>query len=73
MLIYKDVRSAKQADGTYGGPDGIVSQTDDLVRLSNRSNPYSVTANLSAEYKDFSITRKSTPTGEATVSYRKTR
>ncbi len=56
MLIYKDVRSAKKADGTYDGPDGIVSETDDKVQLSHRSNPYSVTANLSAEYKDFSIT-----------------
>ena len=56
MLIYKDVRSTKQADGAYGGPDGIVSEQDDKVQLSHRSNPYHITTNLSAEYKDFSIT-----------------
>ncbi len=56
MLIYKDVRSTKKSDGTYGGPDGIVSESDDKVQLSHRSNPYHFTTNLSAEYKDFSIT-----------------
>ncbi|NDV83295.1 TonB-dependent receptor [Bacteroides sp. 51] len=57
MLIYKDVRgSTKQADGTYGGPDGVVSQTDDQVRLSNRSNPYGFTTNMSAEWKGISLT-----------------
>ena len=55
MLIYKDVRSTKKADGTYGGPDGIVSEADDKVQLSHRNNPYHFTTNLSAEYKDFSI------------------
>lgn len=43
MLIYKDVRGARQDDGTYAGPDGVVSSEDDQVRLSNRSNPYSMT------------------------------
>ena len=57
MLMYKDVRgSTKQADGTYGGPDGVVSQTDDQVRLSNRSNPYGFTTNMSAEWKGISLT-----------------
>ena len=55
MLIYKDIRSTKLADGTYGGPDGIVNEADDKVQLSHRSNPYHITTNLSAEYKDFSI------------------
>ena len=55
MLIYKDVRGKKDADGNYTGPDGSVDETFDLVQLSNRSNPYGFTANLSAEYKSFSI------------------
>ncbi|WP_303029656.1 TonB-dependent receptor [uncultured Duncaniella sp.] len=56
MLIYKDVRGARLPDGTYEGPDGIVDKENDQVRLSNRSNPYHVTANLNATWKGFSIT-----------------
>ena len=56
MLIYKDVRGARQDDGTYAGPDGVVSSEDDQVRLSNRSNPYSMTMNLNAEWKGLSLT-----------------
>ncbi len=56
MLIYKDVRGARQPDGTYAGPDGIVDKDNDQVRLSNRSNPYHVTANLNATWKGFSLT-----------------
>lgn len=57
MLIYRDVRGAKQADGTYAGPDGIVDKDNDQVRISNRaSNPYGFTTNLSAEYKGLSLT-----------------
>lgn len=55
MLIYKDVRGELQSDGTYAGPDGVVDGDNDQVRMSNRSNPYGVTTNLSAEYKGFSI------------------
>jgi len=55
MLIYKDVRGAQQADGTYAAPDGVVDKDNDQVRLSNRSNPYGFTANLGAEWKNFSI------------------
>lgn len=56
MLIYKDVRGAYDAEtGTYAGPDGIVDEENDQVRLSNRSNPYGFTTNLSAEWKGFSV------------------
>ncbi len=62
MLIYKDVRGQLKADADnykgadkYDGPDGIVDALD-LVRLSDRSNPYHFTLNLNGEYKDFSIT-----------------
>ena len=57
MLIYKDVRGAyDETTGTYGGPDGIVDDEDDQVRLSNRSNPYGFTTNLNAEWKGLSLT-----------------
>ena len=57
MLIYKDVRGAQQADGTYAGPDGIVDKDNDQVQLSSRSsNPYGFTTNLSAEWKGISLT-----------------
>lgn len=55
MLIYKDVRGAQQPDGTYAAPDGIVDKDNDQVRLSNRSNPWGFTTNLSAEWKGISI------------------
>ncbi len=56
MLIYKDVRGKRLEDGTYEGPDGIVDKDNDQVRLSNRSNPYGFTTNLSAEWKGISLT-----------------
>lgn len=60
MLIYKDVRGPQVTDEnghTYNeGPDGIVDTDNDLVQLSNRSNPYHFTLNLGADYKDFSVT-----------------
>ena len=56
MLIYKDIRSAMQPDGTYLGPDGNINDSDDLVRLSNRANPYHITLNLNAEWKGLSLT-----------------
>ncbi len=56
MLIYKDVRGAQQADGTYAGPDGVVDKDLDQVCLANRSNPYGFTLNLGADYKGFSLT-----------------
>ena len=57
MLIYKDVRGQYDAaTKTYGAPDGIVDQELDQVHLSNRSNPYGLTTNLSAEWKGLSLT-----------------
>lgn len=55
MLIYKDVRGVQQPDGTYAAPDGIVDKDNDQVHLSNRSNPWGFTTNLSAEWKGISI------------------
>ena len=56
MLIYKDVRGYDKATGEVLAPDGKVSWEDDQVRLSNRSNPYGLTANLNAEWKGLSLT-----------------
>lgn len=56
MLIYKDVRGARQTDGSYAGPDGIVDRDNDQVCLSNRSNPYGMTLNMNATWKGFSVT-----------------
>ncbi len=56
MLIYKDVRGPQQPDGTAAGPDGVVDAENDLVRLSDRSNPYGFTVNFGCEYKRFSLT-----------------
>lgn len=54
MLIYKDVRSRQKPDGSYDGPDGIVDEND-LVQISNRSNPYGFTMNLKVEWKGVSL------------------
>lgn len=56
MIIYKDVRGPQQADGTYAEPDGVVDEDNDQVRLSNRTNPYSFTLNLGADWKGLSLT-----------------
>ncbi len=56
MLIYKDVRGPQLPDGTYAAPDGIVDKDNDQVQLSNRANPYGMTFNLGATYKNLSLT-----------------
>ena len=57
MLIYKDVRGYDSATGEYIYAQYCkVDNEDDQVRLSNRSNPYHVTANLNAEWKGLSVT-----------------
>lgn len=56
MLIFKDVRGPQQPDGTYAAPDGVVDKDNDQVQLSSRSNPYGMTFNLGANYKNFSLT-----------------
>ena len=55
MLIYKDVRGQQLEDGSYEGPDGIVSQDDDQVRISNHDNDYGFTTNFGCEWKGFSL------------------
>lgn len=55
MLIYKDVRGARQPDGSYAAPDGIVDTENDLVHLNNRNNPYAVTLNFGGEWKNLSF------------------
>ena len=55
MLIYKDVRGSQNADGSYNAPDGIVDKENDLVKISNRSNPYGFTINFGGEWKGLSF------------------
>ncbi len=56
MLIYKDIRGSRLSDGTFEGPNGVVNESEDRVRLSNRSNPYNITLNLNAEWKGLALT-----------------
>jgi len=56
MLIYKDVRGQQNADGSYKDVDGVVDATNDIVKISNRSNnPYGFTANFGGEWKGLSF------------------
>lgn len=54
-LIYNDVRGQRNADGTYGEKDGVIDEND-YVKISHRvSNPYGLTMNFGASYKNFSF------------------
>ena len=55
MLIYKDIRGPQNADGTYQAADGVVDKEVDLVKVSNRSNPYGLTVNLGGEWRGLSF------------------
>lgn len=56
MLIYEDVRGAKDENGNYTAPDGVINAQDDAVRLSKRSsNPYKANLNLNFVYKSLSL------------------
>ncbi len=56
MLIYEDVRGPKDDDGNWTGPDGIISESDDIVQISKRqSNPYRSNLNLNFVWKSFSL------------------
>lgn len=55
MLIYKDIRTNQNPDGTYDEtPDGKVNEHD-KVQISHRGNPYGLTMNLKAEWKGISL------------------
>lgn len=56
MLIYKDIRGARQDDGSYAGPDGIIDADLDQVQLGTRGNIYGFTMNLGADWKGLSFT-----------------
>lgn len=56
MLIYEDIRGAKDDDGNYTAPDGIINEKDDAVCISKRSsNPYTMNGNLNFVWKQFSL------------------
>lgn len=54
-LIYRDVRGQRNADGSYGEKDGVIDGND-YVKISHRANnPYGLTMNFGASYKNFSF------------------
>ena len=54
-LIYRDVRGQRNADGSYGEKDGVIDEND-YVKISHRANnPYGLTMNFGASYKNFSF------------------
>ncbi|MFT3752200.1 MAG: SusC/RagA family TonB-linked outer membrane protein [Paludibacter sp.] len=61
MLIYNNIRGSQKADGSYYGPNdpadpnaGYVDEND-VVQISNRSNPWGFTVNLGGEWKGLSF------------------
>jgi TonB-linked SusC/RagA family outer membrane protein len=54
-LIYRDVRGAQQADGSYGAPDGVVDENDYVQIAKHSSNVYGFTLNLGGEWKGLSF------------------
>jgi TonB-linked SusC/RagA family outer membrane protein len=57
MLIYRDVRGSENSNGTYQAPDGVIDNTNDLVRISKySSNPYGFTTKFGGDWKGFSFT-----------------
>ncbi|HET9503014.1 MAG TPA: TonB-dependent receptor [Hymenobacter sp.] len=55
MLYYEDIRGLKNADGTYGEPDGVITDADVEYLTPKASNHYSVGFNPSITYKSLSI------------------
>lgn len=56
MLIYEDIRGAKDENGNYTAPDGNIDSDLDLVEISHRqNNPYNLNFNLNVIYKSFSL------------------
>jgi TonB-linked SusC/RagA family outer membrane protein len=53
MLYYRDVRGALQPDGTFGGPDGIIDENDQVRLARKASNHYGIAMTLRAGYKGF--------------------
>ncbi|CAG5068951.1 TonB-dependent receptor P3 [Dyadobacter sp. CECT 9623] len=55
MLYYKDIRGPRQADGTYSGPDGKITE-EDLDWLTHKeSNHYNFGFSLGFNYRGFSL------------------
>lgn len=61
MLIYNNIRGSQKSDGSYYGANdpndpkaGYVDEND-LVLISNRSNPYGFNLNLNGEWKGISL------------------
>ena len=56
MLIYEDVRGPKDENGNWTGPDGKITEEEDMVQISKRqNNPYRSNLNLNFVWKSFSL------------------
>jgi TonB-linked SusC/RagA family outer membrane protein len=55
MLYYQDIRGLKNADGSYGEPDGLITDADVEYLTPKANNHYSVGFNPSITYKSLNI------------------
>ena len=55
MLYYRDVRGALKPDGTFGAPDGIIDNNDQIQLAKRQSNHYGFGITLSAGYKGLAL------------------
>ncbi|MFD1771975.1 SusC/RagA family TonB-linked outer membrane protein [Sphingobacterium suaedae] len=55
MLYYRDVRGQLQADGTFGAPDGIIDENDQIQLSKRKDSHYGFGLTLRAGYKNISF------------------
>ncbi|MDB5193628.1 MAG: TonB-linked outer membrane protein SusC/RagA family [Segetibacter sp.] len=55
MLYYNDIRGARQSDGTFGAPDGIIDANDQIQLAKKSGNHYGFGTTLKAYYKGFGL------------------
>ena len=55
MLYYRDVRGDLNADGTFGAPDGIINNNDQIQLTKKKNSPYGFGITLKAGYKGFNV------------------
>ena len=56
MLIYEDLRGEKDENGNWTGPDGKITENEDMVQISKwEKNPYTSNLNLNFVWKSFSM------------------
>jgi hypothetical protein len=55
MLYYRDVRGALRPDGTFGDPDGIINENDQIQIAKKASNHYGFGFTFRANYKGLGL------------------